>query len=315
MAAEQVMVGNAVGAYENLRDAIIEVAEAKAAQELITEDKKSIARIKKTGNAYTNYSNALKEYRKEYDKAIQTYMDLGQGGQSAIWGAKTFAEAKTNITQFRKEFISALSKLGEEGNTIWKHINEDYEGDVDAFIAAINAGIEKLTPAAEKLFVGKTPAELNAEWKKARQEAESAAKKAASDQERNLKELTKQLQKLRDDALQAEVDSMKDGTAKKLAQIDLDYQKRARAIQEAEKKLLELQEKEIDAQYKNDTSSERFLAGQQMIAQYKGNVNHLARPLVKAAGIGKKRLGRCRRGYCHRFQQPIWYFGCQGKGD
>lgn len=177
MAAEQVMVGNAVGAYENLRDAIIEVAEAKAAQELITEDKKSIARIKKTGNAYTNYSNALKEYRKEYDKAIQTYMDLGQGGQSAIWGAKTFAEAKTNITQFRKEFISALSKLGEEGNTIWKRINEDYEGDVDAFIAAINAGIEKLSPAAEKLYTALTPDELNAKAEKARQEAENAAKK------------------------------------------------------------------------------------------------------------------------------------------
>lgn len=245
MAAEQVMVGNAVGAYENLRDAIIEVAEAKAAQELITEDKKSIARIKKTGNAYTNYSNALKEYRKEYDKAIQTYMDLGQGGQSAIWGAKTFAEAKTNITQFRKEFISALSKLGEEGNTIWKRINEDYEGDVDAFIAAINVGIEKLTPAAEKLYTTLTPDELNAKAEKARQEAKSAAKKAASDQERNLKELTKQLQKLRDDALQAEVDSMKDGTAKKLAQIDLDYQKRARAIQEAEERIRELQGGEL----------------------------------------------------------------------
>lgn len=245
MAAEQVMVGNAVGAYENLRDAIIEVAEAKAAQELITEDKKSIARIKKTGNAYTNYSNALKEYRKEYDKAIQTYMDLGQGGQSAIWGAKTFAEAKTNITQFRKEFISALSKLGEEGNTIWKHINEDYEGDVDAFITAINVGIEKLTPAAEKLYTTLTPDELNAKAEKARQEAENAAKKAASDQERNLKELTKQLQKLRDDALQAEVDSMKEGTAKKLAQIDLDYQKRARAIQEAEERIRELQGGEL----------------------------------------------------------------------
>jgi DNA repair exonuclease SbcCD ATPase subunit len=245
MAAEQVMVGNAVGAYENLRDAIIEVAEAKAAQELITEDKKSIARIKKTGNAYTNYSNALKEYRKEYDKAIQTYMDLGQGGQSAIWGAKTFAEAKTNITQFRKEFISALSKLGEEGNTIWKHINEDYEGDVDAFITAINVGIEKLTPAAEKLYTTLTPDELNAKAEKARQEAKSAAKKAASDQERNLKELTKQLQKLRDDALQAEVDSMKEGTAKKLAQIDLDYQKRARAIQEAEERIRELQGGEL----------------------------------------------------------------------
>lgn len=245
MAAEQVMVGNAVGAYENLRDAIIEVAEAKAAQELITEDAKSLKLIEKTGDAYTNYSNALKEYRKEYDKAIQTYMDLGQGGQSAIWGAKTFAEAKTNITQFRKEFISALSKLGEEGNTIWKRINEDYEGDVDAFIAAINAGIEKLTPAAEKLYTALTPDELNAKAEKARQEAENAAKKAASDQERNLKELTKQLQKLRDDALQAEVDSMKEGTAKKLAQIDLDYQKRARAIQEAEERIRELQGGEL----------------------------------------------------------------------
>lgn len=313
MAAEQVMVGNAVGAYENLRDAIIEVAEAKAAQELITEDKKSIARIKKTGNAYTNYSNALKEYRKEYDKAIQTYMDLGQGGQSAIWGAKTFAEAKTNITQFRKEFISALSKLGEEGNTIWKRINEDYEGDVDAFITAINVGIEKLTPAAEKLYTALTPDELNAKAEKARQEAESAAKKAASDQERNLKELTKQLQKLRDDALQAEVDSMKDGTAKKLAQIDLDYQKRARAIQEAEKKLLELQEKEIDAQYKNDTSSERFLAGQQMIAQYKGNVNHLARPLVEAAELVKKGWEDAGEGIATVFSSQYGILDAKGK--
>lgn len=313
MAAEQVMVGNAVGAYENLRDAIIEVAEAKAAQELITEDKKSIARIKKTGNAYTNYSNALKEYRKEYDKAIQTYMDLGQGGQSAIWGAKTFAEAKTNITQFRKEFISALSKLGEEGNTIWKHINEDYEGDVDAFITAINVGIEKLTPAAEKLYTTLTPDELNAKAEKARQEAKSAAKKAASDQERNLKELTKQLQKLRDDALQAEVDSMKDGTAKKLAQIDLDYQKRARAIQEAEKKLLELQEKEIDAQYKTDTSSERFLAGQQMIAQYKGNVNHLARPLVEAAELVKKGWEDAGEGIATVFSSQYGILDAKGK--
>lgn len=170
-----------------------------------------------------------------------------------------------------------------------------------------------MTPAAEKLFVGKTPAELNAEWKKARQEAENAAKKAASDQERNLKELTKQLQKLRDDALQAEVDSMKDGTAKKLAQIDLDYQKRARAIQEAEKKLLELQEKEIDAQYKTDTSSERFLAGQQMIAQYKGNVNHLARPLVEAAELVKKGWEDAGEGIATVFSSQYGILDAKGK--
>lgn len=244
MAAEQVMVGNAVGAYEDLRDAIVEVAQAKAAQELITEDKKTIARIEKTGDAYANYSRALKEYRKEYEKAINIYADMGQGGPNAIWGAKGFAESRTGLSKFREEFISALKKMGEEGDDIWKQINEGYEGDVDAFIAAINAGIEKLAPAAEKLYTVKTPAELNAEAKKARDEAKSAAEKAASDQERNLKALNQKLQKLRDDALQAEVDSMKDGTAKKLAQIDLDYQKRARAIQEAEAEIRRLQDGE-----------------------------------------------------------------------
>ena len=245
MAAEQVMVGNAVGAYEDLRDAIVEVAQAKAAQELITEDKKTIARIEKTGDAYANYSRALKEYRKEYEKAINIYADMGQGGSNAIWGAKGFAESRTGLSKFREEFISALKKMGEEGDDIWKQINEGYEGDVDAFIAAINAGIEKLAPAAEKLYTVKTPAELNAEAKKARDEAKSAAEKAASDQERNLKALNQKLQKLRDDALQAEVDSMKDGTAKKLAQIDLDYQKRARAIQEAEAEIRRLQDGEL----------------------------------------------------------------------
>ena len=245
MAAEQVMVGNAVGAYENLRDAIIELAEAKAAQELITEDAKSLKLIEKTGDAYTNYSLALKEYRVAYAAAQEASKGKGPITFSLTSESASFERAKANLRRFRDDFINELSNLSKDGDDLWKRINEGYEGDVDAFIAAINAGIEKLTPAAEKLYTALTPDELNAKAEKARQEAENAAKKAASDQERNLKELTKQLQKLRDDALQAEVDSMKEGTAKKLAQIDLDYQKRARAIQEAEERIRELQGGEL----------------------------------------------------------------------
>lgn len=313
MAAEQVMVGNAVGAYENLRDAIIEVAQAKAAQELITESAKSLKLIEETGDAYTNYSLALKEYRVAYAAAREAIKGKGPITFSLTPESASFEKAKANLRRFRNDFIDELSNLSKDGDDLWKRINEGYEGDVDAFIAAINAGIEKLTPTAEKLFVGKTPSELNAEWEKARQNAENAAKKAASDQERNLKELTKQLQKLRDDALQAEVDSMKDGTAKKLAQIDLDYQKRARAIQEAEEKLFELQKKEIDAQYKNDTSSERFLAGQQMVAQYKGNVNHLARPLVEAAELVKKGWEDAGEGIATVFSSQYGILDAKGK--
>lgn len=245
MAAEQIMVGNAVGAYENLRDAIIEVAQAKAAQELITESSKSLQLIEATGDAYTNYSLALKEYRIAYAAAKEASKGKGPITFSLTSESASFERAKANLTKFRSDFINELSNLSKDGDDLWKRINEGYEGDVDAFIAAINAGIEKLAPAAEKLYTVKTPAELNAEAKKARDEAKSAAEKAASDQERNLKALNQKLQKLRDDALQAEVDSMKDGTAKKLAQIDLDYQKRARAIQEAEAEIRRLQDGEL----------------------------------------------------------------------
>ena len=276
MAAEQVMVGNAVGAYENLRDAIIEVAQAKAAQELITENV-----IKKLKIEGTDEYKRIQSYADRIDTLQSKINDLQSKGISK----------KSPIIEGLSGAIAGLEKGIERASEAIRtklELPDDIPNDIREYLAILDESSEELASVAEKSFIGKTPAELNAEWKKARQEAESAAKKAASDQERNLKELTKQLQKLRDDALQAEVDSMKDGTAKKLAQIDLDYQKRARAIQEAEKKLLELQEKEIDAQYKNDTSSERFLAGQQMIAQYKGNVNHLARPLVKAAELVKK---------------------------
>lgn len=301
MAAEQVMVGNAVGAYENLRDAIIEVAQAKAAQELITENV-----IKKLKIEGTDEYKRIQSYADRIDTLQSKINDLQSKGISK----------KSPIIEGLSGAIAGLEKGIERASEAIRtklELPDDIPNDIREYLAILDESSEELASVAEKSFIGKTPAELNAEWKKARQEAESAAKKAASDQERNLKELTKQLQKLRDDALQAEVDSMKDGTAKKLAQIDLDYQKRARAIQEAEKKLLELQEKEIDAQYKTDTSSERFLAGQQMIAQYKGNVNHLARPLVEAAELVKKGWEDAGEGIATVFSSQYGIMDAKGK--
>lgn len=301
MAAEQVMVGNAVGAYENLRDAIIEVAQAKAAQELITENV-----IKKLKIEGTDEYKRIQSYADRIDTLQSKINDLQSKGISK----------KSPIIEGLSGAIAGLEKGIERASEAIRtklELPDDIPNDIREYLAILDESSEELASVAEKSFIGETPAELNAEWKKARQEAESAAKKAASDQERNLKELSQKLQKLRDDALQAEVDSMKDGTAKKLAQIDLDYQKRARAIQEAEKKLLELQEKEIDAQYKNDTSSERFLAGQQMIAQYKGNVNHLARPLVEAAELVKKGWEDAGEGIATVFSSQYGILDAKGK--
>lgn len=247
MAAEQVMVGNAVGAYENLRDAIIEVAKAKAAEKIITENQENINLLEATGNAYIDYVSAYKDYEDAWNnqqKLLNKYKTGEISKEQLGAGLRYFNAAKESVWEATDNLKTELQKLSG-GKDLWDKIEKEYDSNVREYVNSVDKTNAQLVPVAEKLFVGKTPAELNAEWKKARQEAENAAKKAASDQERNLKELTKQLQKLRDDALQAEVDSMKEGTAKKLAQIDLDYQKRARAIQEAEERIRELQGGEL----------------------------------------------------------------------
>ena len=244
MSEEQVMVGNAISAYNNLRDAIIEAAQARAAQEVITEKSKDIKYIEFTGDAYKNYANALKEYNKAYEEYLERNKTIGTStGHERIVSARAYAQSTSGIRKYRKEFVSELEKLGDEGKRIWDQIEDKFDGDVNAFIESINKGSEALTPAVEKLLTSSTVEEKNAEAEAARRKAEQDAQKAASQQEKNLNDLGKALQKLRDDALQAEIDSMKDGTEKRVAQIELDYQRRAEAINEAEQRIIELQGK------------------------------------------------------------------------
>lgn len=244
MSEEQVMVGDAISAYNNLRDAIIEAAQARAAQEVITEKSKDIKYIEFTGDAYKNYANALKEYNKAYEEYLERNKTIGTStGHERIVSARAYAQSTSGIRKYRKEFVSELEKLGDEGKRIWDQIEDKFDGDVNAFIESINKGSEALTPAVEKLLTSSTVEEKNAEAEAARRKAEQDAQKAALQQEKNSNDLGKALQKLRDDALQAEIDSMKDGTEKRVAQIELDYQRRAEAINEAEQRIIELQGK------------------------------------------------------------------------
>lgn len=244
MSEEQIMVGNAISAYNNLRDAIIEAAQARAAQEVITEKSKDIKYIEFTGDAYKNYANALKEYNKAYEEYLERNKTIGTStGHERIVSARAYAQSISGIRKYRKEFVSELEKLGDEGKRIWDQIEDKFDGDVNAFIESINKGSEALTSAVEKLLTSSTVEEKNAEAEAARRKAEQDAQKAASQQGKNLNDLGKALQKLRDDALQAEIDLMKDGTEKRVAQIELDYQRRAEAINEAEQRIIELQGK------------------------------------------------------------------------
>lgn len=230
MAAEQVMVGNAIGAYESLRDAIIEVAKAQAAKNKITklqEQKVTIEQIP----AYQQLSGI----KKQYDAILTRGRQKGQTDEEFTAILQSYIEA---MNEAQKAVEKTLEKNNKE---LYDKLKESGVKYYTKYIDLIDRQSEGLASTASKLFTSQTWQEQNKAAEEARRKAEQDAQKAASEQEKTLNDLEKALQKLRDDALQAEIDSMQEGTAKKVAQINLDYQRRAEAINNAEQQIIKLQ--------------------------------------------------------------------------
>lgn len=166
---------------------------------------------------------------------------------------------------------------------------------------------EKAQKEVEDVKSGKATYKSEADYQKAlkeKQDAESEAEKRyknlggvtgneLSKQEKEAEKRKKEQEKLNEDLLslrrqnqQAEIDLMKEGTEKKLKQIDLDYQKELGAIKKQEKdlserqggKLTSEQSVEISARYTNaenkrdkaiaDVTKEQLKAEQQALNDY-----------------------------------------------
>ena len=248
MSEEQIMVGNAISAYNNLRDAIIEAAQARAAQDQLTgifSDELLIQRAP----SYNDYAKAVKKYAEAHrvmsekrEAYRQSNINDEEAKKAAMDAEAQFRETNKSMKEIKDRLFKEI-KTFEGGADLIERIENGFEGNIARFFRHNEEIKKRLEPAVEKLLTSSTVEEKNAEAEAARRKAEQDAQKAASQQEKNLNDLAKELQKLRDDALQAEIDSMKDGTEKRVAQIELDYQRRAEAINEAEQRIIELQGK------------------------------------------------------------------------
>ena len=285
MSAEQIMVGNAINVYNNLKNAIIEVAKARAAENIIAKNTENLEYIKLTGGAYDEYTKALKNAtiaKERYDKKVKSEMnrllDLNPTGAYGWQSLGALAasteekghlkEAKDRLKEARKRFQGELEKLGDEGKAIWERIEKDFNGDAQLFYQTLEKANEKLTPEAEKLFTTLTPVEMNDAFK----EAEKNASKGASQTEKNCKKLQDDLLKLQYEAQQTEIDSMREGSEKSLAQIDLDYRKRIAEIEKWEREIIALQGKGLTEQQQKLFDSLR--AGAEITAHRKvSNIN------------------------------------------
>ena len=259
MSTEQIMVGNAINVYNNLKNAIIEVAKARAAENIIAKNTENLEYIKLTGGAYDEYTKALKNAtnaRKQYDTISKSLQEANIYNDRWYTPFATPSYVKDNLEaaedrleEARKRFQGELEKLGDEGKTIWERIEKDFNGDAQLFYQTLEKANEKLTPEAEK-----------------------NASKNASQTEKNRKKLQDDLLKLQYEAQQTEIDSMREGSEKSLAQIDLDYKKRIAEIEKWEREIIALQGKGLTEQQQKLFDSLR--AGAEITAHRKvSNIN------------------------------------------
>ena len=225
MDAELVMTGNLKATYDKLKDAILETAKARAAMNAIVENEGTIIKIESTPE-YAKI-NALSRAIEENKSKISNLLSKGIPDDSPI------IKGTEGIMSAQKDAIQRLSKDIAES----LELPDEAENNILDYIGALQKANESLSAKAETSFTTLSPEEEN----EAEKDRSKVAARIANEEQRRFEELQASLRKLREEALQAEIDLMEEGTAKKLAQIDLDYRKQLEAIEESERKIAEAQ--------------------------------------------------------------------------
>lgn len=255
---EVIMAGKATEQYEKLRMAILETAKARAAENVITENQKQITLLEATGNAYEEYKKAIidaeaAEKKFKEQQALEAGNITTQRGPSDYYTELATRNRKANraLRDARKSFFEELEKLGDDGKELSERLKDEFDNDVNAFVAYIGQLNERLEPAAEKIY--RDPKSVNAAAKKRQQEAEkaaredaAAARKAAESARREqtrestenqyAKEVLRQQQEL-DDLL---VEQQENGFEKERAAIRRRYERRKAEYEQQEADLLKL---------------------------------------------------------------------------
>lgn len=215
---EQIMIGKARDRYDELTDAIIRTARAEAARDKIAENSRKILDVQ-SSKEYKEYALQAKFAE---GSSIESLLPRSQGNEEAAsrlkWELEQAAEAqgRTLFEAYKKANGEVADEIEQMSVTSFREYIETLE--------KIN---EELAPEATKLYTD--PLE------------KGGSTTATNEQQRLYSELQSSLRKLCEEALQAEIDMMEEGTAKKLAQIDLDYRKQLETIEENERKIAEAQ--------------------------------------------------------------------------
>ena len=208
---EAILAGNAASAYKNLTDNILKASQARAAMKIIEENYNKIYQLQKAINADTNWTNRNRESTKGGTATTTVVVGSSVTGytQSGQVLTKEAAEynRRTDALRKNKEAVELLNKANEE---LAKSI------DIVALTEDIT-GNEQETEA-EKL-------------RKQTDKYNALLDKQSLEQQRSAEDLQMEVD-------EARIKAMDEGSAKTIAEMELNFEKEMQAIDRQKKDAL-----------------------------------------------------------------------------
>ena len=232
LSSEAIMAGTAEAAYRNLTTAILETAQARAAENQLTEiaeDELLLRRAK----SYKDYVDAFSKYAEAeqiFDEKIDAYRRSDYDDE---WAKSDVAFALAQLRRSRDVMQQMRERLFEEvgsskgGDELITRIENEFEGSVAKFLRHNEESRRLLEDVAKKQYTRLTPEELNAG-------SEGRGGGAASRDQR----LDEQLLQERRRIEEQELEILQEGFAKRRAEAGAAYDRELQDIEAHRRQLL-----------------------------------------------------------------------------
>ncbi len=244
LSQEAILAGNASAAYRQLAQDIMSAAYARAYQERMEDlASKNVDELRGSAADY----NWMQRNKKAYD-AAKAYMDSAQGkadrNQYVIFSTRTNGGADFDpeaVARYEK-YMKTVEAF-EERRSRWQRHNDTYKRN-EATMADYEEEILKRQSAVAKTTQGQSYEQNRKDAEREAGERLKEGKRLAKEQRKAQADAGKTLLTLQQKNQDDEIALMRDGTEKKLAEIDNDYKKR---ISEIERQEAEFKEKNKEA--------------------------------------------------------------------
>lgn len=187
LATEQIMIGKAVGKYNDLRTAIVEASKARAAYEMSVEMQKDIDVIEKAGISIDRIRELTEKLKKTENEFESTGSGKGRSELLRRFGSEGLLNVRSNLKKIISETRRELNSLEGEvedsllksygGEEVWERIEKQADGNVLNYYDGLKASIKKNEEKALASLTVESPEEINEEARKAGEQAAAAAQK------------------------------------------------------------------------------------------------------------------------------------------